>query len=187
MSAHTHCPHTHLCACAWTHSHSKRKQCQNKGTAANALVQSCKHRLAHYKQVCVPCHSAGLALSLGHTHTQQEGEFVPVPSSLVYFWGDEKNDQSYVTRLQEWPSDCLRCLLLHTHKYTHLHLHSQTLAHTSPPPHTHTQNFCLWLNTLTIMSWHSQKWIYNISALYFSHIGVCTPRPSSKPSPCLGV
>ena len=179
MSAHTHCPRTHLCA--WTHSHSKHQRCQNKGTAANALVQSCKHRLAHYKQVWVPHHSAGLALSLGHTHTHthQEGEFVPVPSSLVYFWGDKKMIKAM------WP-DSRNDLLTVSGVSYYTHANTHTFMYTVKLLHTQAHNFFLWLNTLTIVSWHSQKWICNISALYLCHIGVCTPRPSSKPSPRLG-
>ena len=152
MSAHTHCPRTHLCA--WTHSHSKHQRCQNKGTAANALVQSCKHRLAHYKQVWVPHHSAGLALSLGHTHTHTpRGRVCARPVLADLFLRRQENDQSYVTRLQEWPSDCLRCLLLHTRKYTHLHVHSQTLAHTSPQFFSlikHTHNSVLTLTKMNL-------------------------------------
>ncbi len=63
MSAHTLSP----IAFAWTHSHSKCKQRQTKGTGANALVQSCKHRPLHYKQMWTPC-LLGLH---SHTHTHK--------------------------------------------------------------------------------------------------------------------
>lgn len=61
----------------------------NKG-AGRALVQSCKQRLVHYKQVWISFQSARRVRSFDLSHTHTQGAFVPVSSSPVYFWGDRK-------------------------------------------------------------------------------------------------
>lgn len=150
---------------------------------ANALGQSCKQRLVHCKQVHIPCQSVrrtfSLGLPLGHKYTHSKGVFVQTLSSLVYFWGDEKMIKAM------WPDSRNDLLTVSGVNYCTHTARTPSFTKTNVRARqmqAHAQGFNL-INSSNIWKQNS---LVGAFFVFFFHISVCAPCPSSNPSTCLG-
>lgn len=117
MSAHTHTVPTRIRVHVHEHIHTANTSSAKQRYGCNC-ISAVMHTQAFALQTSVDSLPGCWASSLPWIHTHKEGEFVPIPSSLVYFWGDEKMIKAM------WPDSRNDLLTVsgvsyYTRKYTH--------------------------------------------------------------------